>query len=83
MANSDGRFFSNPDDVPKQALSMGIATILEAKEILLLASGAGKAAAVKNALVGEPSTNVPASFVPIHPNYTFLLDKEAASLIKR
>ncbi|MBN1808521.1 MAG: glucosamine-6-phosphate deaminase [Planctomycetes bacterium] len=80
-ANSDGRFFKNPLEVPHYALSAGIGTIREAREIVLLATGDGKADAVKAALKGPMSLDCPASLLQKHDNFTFICDKAAAAKI--
>ena len=64
---------------PERAITVGMATVFEAQEVLLLASGANKAGAVAAAVEGEISESVPASILRRHPNATFLLDGEAAS----
>ncbi|MBS7609227.1 glucosamine-6-phosphate deaminase [Candidatus Bathyarchaeota archaeon] len=79
IANS--RFFSSLDEVPKKALTMGIGTILEARRILLLASGPTKAEAIKAAVEGPITPNVPASFLRIHKDSTFIVDREAGCLL--
>jgi len=73
----NARFFKSIDEVPRQALSMGIGTIMEAKKIALLATGMGKAEAVAKSVEGPITTNVPASILQRHPECTFILDKEA------
>lgn len=75
------RFFESEEDVPKKAFSMGIGSIIDSKQILLLAFGENKADAVKNAVKGEVTTEVPASVLQNHADTTFLLDKAAASLL--
>jgi glucosamine-6-phosphate deaminase len=67
--------------VPERAITVGMATIFEAREVLLLASGANKARAAAAALQGEISESAPASMLRRHPNATFLLDREAASAL--
>ena len=69
------------DRAPERAITVGMATIFEAREVLLLASGANKARAAAAALQGEISESVPASMLRRHPNATFLLDREAASAL--
>src|ERR687893_929108 len=64
---------------PERAITVGMATVFEAREVLLLASGANKAGAVAAAVEGEISESVPASMLRRHPNTTFLLDREAAT----
>jgi len=67
------------DRAPERAITVGMATIFESREVLLLASGANKARAAAAALRGEISEAVPASMLQRHPNATFLLDRDAAS----
>lgn len=81
-ANSDGRFFSNPADVPRCALSAGIGTIREARSIVLLATGAKKADPIKAAINGPFTPDCPASLLQDHPDCTFILDEAAASKLK-
>jgi glucosamine-6-phosphate deaminase len=66
-------------NVPTHALSMGIGTILNAKRVLLLATGAAKASIVARALAGPLTTRVPASLLQTHPDVVVVLDREAAS----
>lgn len=80
---ANSRYFDSKDEVPKKAISMGMATILKADRIVLLASGKNKAEAIKNTVSGKISTKVPASLLQTHPEITVLLDKEAASLIDK
>ncbi len=70
--------FGGLSAVPAQAVSMGIGTILEAREILLMASGAGKAEIVRAAWTGESAESLPASWVRSHPNARLYLDTAAA-----
>lgn len=66
-------------DVPTHALSMGIGTILSAREVVLIATGRAKARIVARALQGPVTTQVPASLLQAHPHVTVVLDREAAS----
>lgn len=75
----NSRFFQDESEVPRQAVTMGIASIMEAREIILIADGAHKADAVAKAVEGDISSAVPASFLQKHPNCIFLLEREAAS----
>ena len=75
------RFFESEADVPRLAYTMGIGTIMRAKRILLIASGKGKAAIVKEALFGPVRPQVPASILQLHPDVTVVLDEEAASCL--
>lgn len=79
IANS--RFFSNKNEVPKQALTMGIGTIMKARKIILLASGKQKAPAIAKTVNGLVCTGVPSSLLQLHPDLTLIIDKDAASLI--
>lgn len=78
---ANSRFFKNIKKVPEKALTMGLADILKAKEIFLLANGVHKAKAVAKALCGPITKDLPASYLQKHPNTTFFLDPKAASLI--
>ena len=66
---------------PERAISVGMRTISDSHEVLLLASGANKAGAVAAAVGGEVSADVPASTLRRHPNVAFLLDRDAASAL--
>jgi len=74
----NARFFDSINDVPKQAMTMGISTIMNAKECFLLASGEHKAEIIEKALKGPVTTDVPASILQNHPNLIVILDKTAA-----
>lgn len=79
----NARFFGgDKSKVPTSALSMGIGTILEARKIILLAYGANKAKAVKDAVKGAPSVDCPASALQNHPDVLFVCDEAAASLLQ-
>lgn len=76
----NSRFFGGDSDaVPTHALTQGIGTILEAREIVLLARGASKAEAVARAVEGPQTAGLPASFLQRHARVTFVLDAAAAS----
>ncbi len=68
--------------VPTQAVSMGLGTILEAREIALMASGAAKAEIVQAVCAGEPTADIPASWLHRHPNARLYTDKRAAERVK-
>ena len=70
-------------EVPREAYSMGIATILTARTIVLLATGAAKASIVKRAIAGPVTTRVPASLIQTHPNALIVLDRAAARKLMR
>ena len=78
----NSRFFQTEAEVPRQALTMGIGTILKARRILLLASGKSKAEAIKKTVEGLVTTECPSTFLQTHPDVTLLLDQEAAALIE-
>ena len=74
------RFFDGDvNQVPKQAYTMGIKTIMQARKVLMVANGAGKADIVKKAFFGPVTPEVPASILQMHPDFTLVLDAEAAS----
>lgn len=77
----NARFYQSIDEVPKRAVSMGIKTVMHAKKILLIATGANKAQAIKAALEGPVDEKMPASVLQLHPDCTFILDEAAASLL--
>jgi glucosamine-6-phosphate deaminase len=76
---TNARFFDSPDEVPRTALSQGIGTITEAAEIILVANGVEKAAAVARSIEGPRDSQVPASVLQTHPHITYALDEAAAS----
>ena len=75
------RFFEKVEDVPTQAYTMGIGTIMQAKKILVIASGTDKAEIVKKAFFGPITPQVPASILQLHPDVTVVVDEAAGSLI--
>ncbi len=75
----NARFFDSIEDVPTQAVTMGIQTIMEARKILLLACGPAKAEAVARCLQEPQTDDVPGSCLQAHSNVTILLDEDAAS----
>lgn len=79
--SANSRFFASIDEVPKKAVSMGIATIMTAKKIMLMASGKGKAEIIAATILGEITPDVPASALQLHRDVTFFLDEEAASVL--
>lgn len=79
----NARFFNDDiNQVPTHAITMGIATIMKAKQILLVATGANKADAVLAMIEKEPNVNCPASALQNHPNVVVIVDKAAASKLK-
>lgn len=77
------RFFASADDVPKQAYTMGIGTIMKAKKILVVVSGEDKADIVAKAFYGDVTPEVPASILQFHPDVTVVVDEAAASKLPK
>lgn len=75
------RFFASIDEVPKQAYTMGIKTIMQSKKILIVVSGEDKAETVKNAFFGPVTPRVPASVLQLHNDVTLIADEAALSLV--
>lgn len=75
------RFFTSVEDVPRQAYTMGIKTIMQAKKILVVVSGADKADAVKEAFFGPVTPHVPGSILQMHNDVTLVVDEEAYAKI--
>lgn len=71
---ANARFFNSVDEVPTQALTMGIASIMDAKKIILLVSGEKKATILREVINGEVTKEVPASILQRHPDVTILTD---------
>lgn len=79
---ANARFFESMDEVPKQAFTMGIKNIMEAKRILLVATGEAKADALYKALYGPITPKVPASILQLHNDVVVVADEEAMSVIR-
>ena len=75
--DANARFFASADDVPRQALTMGIGTIMKARKILVVVSGADKADAVCAAFAGPITPEMPASILQLHPDVTVVGDPAA------
>ncbi len=75
------RFFDSEADVPRQAISLGVGSIMNARKVLLLATGADKAEAIRNAVYGDINPQTQASILRTHSDVIFLLDKAAAGLL--
>ncbi|MFI5753790.1 glucosamine-6-phosphate deaminase [Streptomyces sp. NPDC051569] len=78
----NARFFDSLDDVPHHVITQGIGTILEARHLVLLATGEGKAEAVAQSVEGPVAALVPASALQLHPHATVVVDEAAASKLK-
>jgi glucosamine-6-phosphate deaminase len=76
---ANARFFQSAAEVPRYAITMGVGTIMDAREILLLASGASKAAAIKAAVEGPITASCPASMIQLHSRVFVVVDREAAA----
>lgn len=77
--DANARFFASKDEVPRRAVTMGIKSIMQAKQILVVVSGADKADIVKAAFTGPVTPEVPASILQMHPDVVLVGDKAALS----
>ena len=77
--DANKRFFEHREDVPKQAITLGMGGIMSARKVIMLAFGKGKADAVRAMVNGEIDPKCPASILQLHRNVTVLLDREAAA----
>lgn len=77
--NANSRLFSSYDEVPTQAFTMGIKSIMQADKILLIASGKDKAPIIKQAFFGPITPSVPASILQLHKNVSIVADMDALS----
>lgn len=75
------RFFDSEKDVPRQAISLGVGSIMNARQVLLLATGEDKAEAIRKAICEDINPRTQASILRTHPDVIFLLDKAAAGLL--
>ncbi len=75
--------FFGEQNVPREAITMGVATIMECREIIMIATGEHKAPIVRRAVEGEPSSEVAATYLQAHPNTTLYLDMAAAGELTR
>ncbi|MGL6108049.1 glucosamine-6-phosphate deaminase [Romboutsia sp.] len=80
---ANARFFNNKDEVPKNALTMGVGSIFKSKKIMLIACGEAKAEAIYNTVYGKVVPEVPASILQFHNDIVLILDKEAAKLLNK
>lgn len=78
--NANSRLFDSIDEVPRQAYTMGVGTIMKARSILVVASGSDKAQIVHDAFFGPVTPQVPASILQLHPDVTVIVDAEAGAL---
>ncbi len=75
------RFFATREEVPRQAYTMGIKSIMQARKVLMVASGKDKAPIIKQAFFGPVTPQVPASILQMHPDFTLVCDAGALSLL--
>lgn len=75
--SDNARFFKRPEDVPTKAATMGLSTIMQAKEIILLATGSGKRTAITKLFNGGVTERLPASILSKHSQTTVIYDREA------
>ena len=75
------RFFADVNDVPRQAYTMGIKTIMQARKVLVVANGLAKAKAVKAVVSGPVTPECPGSILQMHPDCILVADEEALSLL--
>lgn len=78
----NARFFASMDEVPRYAITMGIGTIMEARELLMLVTGESKAAALRDAVEGPLTAMVPASMIQMHRKAYVIVDRAAAGLLQ-
>ncbi|WP_066871154.1 glucosamine-6-phosphate deaminase [Clostridium mediterraneense] len=81
--DANSRFFESADEVPKTAVTMGLGGIMQAKRILLIASGEGKADAVEAMMNGKITTDCPASMLQMHRDVTIIVDEAAAAKLAK
>lgn len=79
--DANSRFFDSPEEVPKQAVTMGMRSIMNAKKILLIANSEDKAQAIYDTVKGPIDPKYPASILQLHPNVTVIVDEYAAKLL--
>jgi glucosamine-6-phosphate deaminase len=82
-AGDNSRFFSKDEMLPRFVLTMGVGTIMDARQILLLAYGPNKADAIFRSIEGPLTVAVPGSALQLHPRTTFIVDEEAARHLTR
>jgi glucosamine-6-phosphate deaminase len=80
---ANSRFFQSKDEVPTQAISMGLQSIMNAKKVILIATGENKAEAVKHLVEGPVSTEWPCTVLLNHADVTVVIDEEAASQLTK
>ncbi|NOR15080.1 MAG: hypothetical protein GQ544_05210 [Candidatus Aminicenantes bacterium] len=81
--NANARFFQDTNEIPRYCLTMGIGTIMEARMVILLASGKDKRRAIQQSIEGPITATDPASILQLHPQVKFICDEDAASQLTR
>lgn len=79
--DANSRFFQNSEEIPRYAYTMGIGNIMEAKKIVVVVNGKGKAQILKEVIEGPITPSVPASILQLHKDVTIIADQEALSLL--
>ena len=79
--SANSRFFENEGLVPRQAYTMGMLAIMQAKRIVMIATGSNKAQAVYDAFCGPVTPQMPASILQLHPDFVLVADEEALALV--
>ena len=80
---ANARFFGSVDLVPKTAYTMGILDIMQARRVVMIATGSSKAAILKDAFWGPVTPQIPASILQLHPDFTLVADEEALAMVKQ
>lgn len=80
---ANSKFFENPNQVPKYAITVGIKAIMQAKKLLLVANGSGKAEILYRALLGPVTPSIPASILQLHPDVTVVATEDALAQIRK
>ncbi|WP_163935647.1 glucosamine-6-phosphate deaminase [Paraferrimonas sp. SM1919] len=80
--DDNARFFADDEYQPELSITMGIGTILESRKVMLLATGAAKAEAIKNMIEGPLSASCPASALQLHNDAVIVIDEQAATLLE-
>lgn len=81
--DANARFFEKREDVPTQAVTMGLGSIMGAKKIILVASGSGKAEVIKALQDDLITTQIPATLLKLHPDVTIIVDEEAGKYLNK
>ncbi|EEG74349.1 glucosamine-6-phosphate deaminase [[Clostridium] hylemonae] len=79
---ANARFFTSPEEVPREAVTMGIKNVMSAKKIILLANGSGKRDIIRKMVYGDITPALPASILRLHGDCTVIVDKEAGQDLK-